>query len=155
MRKTYRALFFESLSFHMGKILGLDVGDKTIGVALSDELHWTAQGLTTLQRTGKKQDVPAIVRLVETHKVERIVIGFPKNMNNTLGEQAENVLKFSKLLEAHLSNVTVTLWDERLTTSAAEKVLLQANVSRKKRKNVVNILAAVLILQTYLDAQSR
>ena len=139
----------------MGKILGLDVGDKTIGVALSDELQWTAQGLTTLQRTGKKQDVPAIVRLVETHKVERIVIGFPKHMNNTLGEQAENVLKFSKLLEAHLSTVTVTLWDERLTTSVAEKVLLQANVSRKKRKNVINTLAAVLILQTYLDAQSR
>ena len=139
----------------MRKILGLDVGDKTIGVALSDELQWTAQGLTTLKRAGKKQDIPAIVRLVEIHNIERIVIGFPKNMNNTLGEQAENVLKFSKLLEAHLSNVTVTLWDERLTTSAAEKVLLQANVSRKKRKNVVNILAAVLILQTYLDAQSR
>jgi putative Holliday junction resolvase len=138
----------------MGKILGLDVGDKTIGVALSDELQWTAQGLTTLKRAGRKKDIPAIVRLVETHDIERIVIGFPKNLNNTLGEQAEKVLKFSKLLEAQLTAVKVTLWDERLTTSAAEKVLLQANVSRKKRKNVINTLAAVLILQTFLDAQS-
>jgi putative Holliday junction resolvase len=138
----------------MGKILGLDVGDKTIGVALSDELQWTAQGLTTLKRAGKKQDIPAIVHLVETHDIERIVIGFPKNMNNTLGAQAEKVLKFSKLLEAHLSAVAVTLWDERLTTSAAKKVLLQANISRKKRKNVIDTLAAVLILQTYLDTQS-
>ena len=139
---------------YMGKILGLDVGDKTIGVAISDELKWTAQGLMTLKREGKKKDIPSILHLVETHNIEKIVIGLPKNMNNTLGEQAEKVLKFSKILETRLTAVSVILWDERLTTSAADKVLLQANVSRKKRKHVINTLSAVLILQTYLDAQS-
>lgn len=138
----------------MGKLLGLDVGDKTIGIAVSDELKWTAQGLMTLKREGKKKDIPAILDLVETHAIAEIVIGLPKNMNNTLGEQAEKVIRFSKFLEGRLRNVKITLWDERLTTSAADKVLIKADVSRRKRKKVVNTLAAVLILQGYLDAQS-
>ncbi len=138
----------------MGKILGLDVGDKTIGVAVSDELKWTAQGLMTLTREGQKKDIPIIVDLVQAHDVEEIVIGFPKNMNNTLGEQAEKVLKFSRRLKAGLDRVKVTLWDERLTTVAARKVLIEADVSRKKRKKVINTLAAVLILQGYLDAHT-
>ncbi len=138
----------------MGRILGLDVGDKTIGIALSDELKWTAQGLMTLKRAGKKTDIPAIVELVQFHEVEEVVIGLPKNMNNTLGEQAEKVLKFSKLLKATLQDIPITHWDERLTTSAADNVLLEADVSRKKRKKVINTLAAVLILQGYLDSRS-
>jgi putative Holliday junction resolvase len=138
----------------MGKILGLDVGDKTIGVAVSDELKWTAQGLMTLKREGKKKDFPAILQLVEEHEIEEIVIGLPKNMNNTMGEQAEKVQKFSRQLDGRLPDVKIILWDERLTTSAANRVLLQADVSRKKRKKVVDTLAAVFILQNYLDAQS-
>ncbi len=138
----------------MGKLLGLDVGDKTIGIAVSDELKWTAQGLMTLKRVGEKKDIAAILELVEAHDIEEIVIGLPKNMNNTLGEQAEKVLKFTKRLEARLPELKITLWDERLTTSAADKVLIEADISRKKRKKVVNTLAAVLILQGNLDLRS-
>ncbi len=138
----------------MGRILGLDVGDKTIGMALSDELRWTAQGVMTLKREGRKKDIPAIVEFVTTHEVEEVVLGFPKNMNNTIGERAEKVLKFSRQLEAQLPKIKITLWDERLTTVAANNVLLEADVSRKKRKSVVDTLAAVLILQGYLDAHS-
>lgn len=137
----------------MGRILGLDVGDKRIGVALSDELKWTAQTLTTIQREGKKKDIPAILQLLEEHDVEEIVIGLPKNMNDTLGEQAEKVLKFSKQLETRVTGIKVTLWDERLTTTAAERMLVKADVSRKKRKKVVDTIAAVFILQSYLDAR--
>ena len=138
----------------MGRILGLDVGDKTIGIALSDELHWTAQGVMTLKREGRKKDIPALVQFVTTHDVEEIVLGFPKNMNNTIGERAEKVLKFSRRLEAQLPNIKISLWDERLTTVAANHALLEADVSRKKRKEVIDTVAAVLILQGYLDAHS-
>ena len=108
----------------------------------------------TLKREGKKKDISTVLELVEIHEIEEIVIGLPKNMNNTIGEQAEKVLTFSKILESRLNSVKVTLWDERLTTAAAERMLIRADVSRKKRKNVVNTLAAVLILQGYLDAKS-
>ena len=138
----------------MGRILGLDVGDKTIGIALSDELHWTAQGVMTLKREGRKKDIPALVQFVMTHDVEEIVLGFPKNMNDTIGERAEKVLKFSRRLEAQLPNIKISLWDERLTTVAANQALLEADVSRKKRKEVIDTVAAVLILQGYLDAHS-
>ena len=137
----------------MGRILGLDVGDKRIGVALSDELKWTAQALMTLQREGKKKDIPVILDLLEVHEIEEIVIGLPKNMNDTLGEQAEKVLKFSRQLENRAAGIKVTLWDERLTTTAAERMLVKADVSRKKRKKVVDTIAAVFILQSYLDAR--
>ncbi|PIE35568.1 Holliday junction resolvase RuvX [candidate division KSB3 bacterium] len=139
----------------MGKILGLDVGDKTIGIALSDELKWTAQGLMTLRRQGKKKDFPALLKVIDDHDVETVVIGLPKNMDNSLGEQAEKALKFSRMLEGRLTkSVNVELWDERLTTSAAERTLLEGNVSRKKRKGVIDTLAAAFILQGYLDAHS-
>jgi putative Holliday junction resolvase len=138
----------------MGRILGLDVGDKTIGIAVSDELGWTAQGVTTLKRENKKKDIEAIARLVKTYSAEKVVVGFPKNMNNSLGEQAEKVLKFAKSLERQLDKIPITLWDERLSTSMANNVLISADLSRKKRKRVVNTLAAVVILQGYLDAQS-
>ncbi len=138
----------------MGRILGLDVGDKTIGIALSDELRWTAQGVMTLKREGRKKDIPAIVEFVNAHEVEEVVLGFPKNMNNTIGERAEKVLKFSRQLEAQLPKTKIILWDERLTTVAANNALLEADVSRKKRKQVVDTIAAALILQGYLDAHS-
>jgi putative Holliday junction resolvase len=138
----------------MGRILGLDVGDKTIGVAVSDELRWTAQGVTTLKREHEKKDITAIVQLVETYAAEEIVIGLPKNMNNSLSAQAEKTIKFAKSLESQLNTIKITLWDERLSTSEVNRVLISADLSRKKRKRVVNTLAAVVILQGYLDAQT-
>ena len=138
----------------MGRILGLDVGEKTIGMALSDELKWTAQGVMTMRREGRKKDIPALLEFVAAHDVEEIVIGLPKNMNDTIGEQAESVMKFAKRLEAQLPRMKIALWDERLTTVAANHLLLEADVSRKKRKQVVDTLAAALILQGYLDARA-
>ena len=140
----------------MGRILGLDVGDKTIGIAISDELKWTAQALKTLYREGKKTDLPAIIDLARQNDVEEIVIGLPKNMDNSIGEQAEKAIKFSRQLEGRLSGsgVKVTLWDERLSTAAAERTLISADVTRKKRKKVVDTIAAVFILQGYLDSLS-
>lgn len=136
----------------MGRILGLDVGEKTIGVAVSDELGWTAQGLMTLKRENAQQDFAALNKLVETYEVEKVVVGLPKNMNNTIGEQAEKVIKFAKTLERKFPQIPVTFWDERLSTVAADNVLISADLSRKKRKRVINTLAAVFILQGYLDA---
>ena len=144
----------EPIFYFMGRILGLDVGDKTIGVAVSDELGWTAQGVTTLKRENTKKDIEAIAQLVETYTAEKAVVGLPKNMNNSLGEQAQKVLKFAKSLEVQLNEVSVILWDERLSTSMANNVLISADLSRKKRKRVINTLAAVVILQGYLDAQA-
>ena len=138
----------------MGRILGLDVGEKTIGIAVSDELHWTAQGVMTLKREGKKKDFPALLDIVEQYDVEEIVIGLPKNMDDTVGAQAEKTLKFSRMLAGRLPSIKMTLWDERLSTSTADRVLVEADVSRKKRKNVINTLAAVVILQACLDARS-
>jgi putative Holliday junction resolvase len=136
----------------MGRILGLDVGEKTIGVAVSDELGWTAQGLMTLKRENAQQDFAALNKLVETYEVEKVVVGLPKNMNNSIGAQAEKVIKFAKTLERKFPQIPVTFWDERLSTVAADNVLISADLSRKKRKRVINTLAAVFILQGYLDA---
>jgi putative Holliday junction resolvase len=140
--------------FKMGRILGLDVGDKTIGVAVSDELRWTAQAVTTLQRTSLKKDLMAIAQFIETYTAEAIVVGLPKNMDNSLGEQAQKTMHFAKSLETHFHAVKITLWDERLSTSEATRVLINADLSRKKRKQVVNTVAAVVILQGYLDAHA-
>ena len=138
----------------MGRILGLDVGDKTIGIAVSDELGWTAQGIKTLQRQGKKHDLTAIAELAESYAVTEVIVGLPKHLNNTLGEQAEAVLKFARSLEGRLHPIPISLWDERLSTSTAERILVDADMSRKKRKRVINTLAAVVILQNYLDTKS-
>lgn len=133
--------------------MGLDVGEKTIGVALSDPLGWTAQGLTTIRRRGKlEEDLEALLRLAKEYHVERVVVGLPRNMNGTLGPQARKVLDFIQALEERLK-LPVVPWDERLTTSAAEKVLITADLSRRRRKSVLDRLAAVLILQSYLDCQ--
>ena len=136
------------------RILGLDIGSKTIGVAVSDELCLIAQGVTTLKRKGLDHDISELRKLIEEREVEKIVIGLPKNMNNTLGPAAEMVLSFIEELNKH-SAIPVITWDERLSTVAAEKILLEADMSRKKRKRVIDKVAAMLILQGYLDSQVR
>ena len=137
------------------RILGLDYGTKTTGVAVSDPMGWTAQGLEIIRRQEDEQikaTLNRIAQLCETYKVEKIVLGLPKNMNNTLGERGEKTLLFKEKLEARLK-LPVETWDERLSTVAAESVLLEADMSRKKRKNVIDKLAATIILQNYLDAK--
>lgn len=138
------------------RILGLDFGTKTTGVAVSDPFGWTAQGVEIIRRQEDehlKATINRIAALCEEYKVEKIVLGFPKNMNNTIGERGEKTLLFKEKLEARLKLPVVT-WDERLSTVAAENVLLEADMSRKKRKNVIDKLAATIILQNYLDANA-
>jgi len=132
------------------RVLGLDVGEKRIGIAISDPLGWTAQSLKTLERRNIKSDIEEIIKIIEQHKVEKLVVGLPKNMNGTIGESGQKVMNFcNKLLEK--INIEIIYEDERLTTMAAEKILIDADISRKKRKGIVDALAATFILQTYLD----
>jgi len=135
----------------MGRILGLDVGDKTIGVAVSDELGLLAHGVTTLKRQGKKTDLPALANFVTQYEIAEIVVGLPLNMDESLGEQAQKTVNFAKRLEAHFPRVKITFWDERLTTVVAHELMLEANLRRKKRKNIIDTAAAIVILQSYLD----
>ena len=132
------------------RILGLDMGSKTIGVALSDPLGWTAQGITTIRRTKKEQDLEEVHKICKEYNVETIVIGLPKNMNGTIGEAGEKALEFAELLKEK-TELPIEMWDERLTTVIATNNLIFGDVSRKKRKQVVDKMAAVEILQGYLD----
>jgi putative Holliday junction resolvase len=136
------------------RILGLDVGSKTIGVAVSDELNLIAQGVTTLKRQGLRLDIKDLLRMIEELKVEKVVVGLPKNMNGSLGPSAKMVLSLVEELKKFVDLPIIT-WDERLSTVAAQKALLEADVSRKKRKQVIDKVAALLILQGYLDSQTR
>lgn len=138
----------------MSRIMGLDVGDKTIGVALSDPLGWTAQGLETIQRVGIKKDLQRLGEIIEEYNVNRIVVGLPKNMNGSIGFQGKKVLQFNKRLGKRFNDIAIIQWDERMTTIAAERTLISADVSRKKRKKVIDKIAAVYILQGYLDSIS-
>ena len=133
-----------------GRIMCLDIGDKTIGVAVSDLMGMTAQGIKTIKRTSKKNDIEEIKQIIKEKQVNLIVSGLPKNMNGTVGPQGEKVQKFCELIKEE-TGLEIEFWDERLTTVAAEKTLITADVSRKKRKNVIDMMAAVLILQGYLD----
>jgi len=133
-----------------GRIMGLDIGDNTIGVAVSDLMGMTAQGVTTIRRESKKKDIEAIKNVIKEHNVNMIVSGLPKNMNGTVGPQAEKVKKFCELIREE-TGLEIDFWDERLTTVSAEKMLISGDVSRKNRKKVIDKLAAVLILQGYLD----
>lgn len=133
------------------RILGLDIGSKTIGVALSDEMGWTAQGLEVIRRKGVENDLRRLAEIIAANMVQKVVAGLPKNMNGTLGPQAKDVQEFMALL-AERFNIPVDTWDERLTTVAAERVLIEANMSRAKRKKVIDKMAAVMILQGYLNA---
>lgn len=134
------------------RIMGLDVGSKTVGVAISDPLGWTAQGVETIQidENRKQFGYDRVKELVLEYEVEKDVVGLPKNMNNTIGPRAESSKIYAEVLESRIG-LPVVLWDERLTTSAAERTLIEADVSRKKRKEVIDKLAAVMILQSYLD----
>ena len=133
-----------------GRIMGLDIGDKTIGVAVSDLMGLTAQGVTTIKRVGKKKDIEAIKQIIAEKQVNKIVSGLPKNMNGTVGQQGEKVQKFCELLKEE-TNLPIEFWDERLSTVAAERSLIEGNVRRENRKKVIDMLAAVIILQGYLD----
>ncbi|HAZ3965215.1 TPA: Holliday junction resolvase RuvX [Listeria monocytogenes] len=134
------------------RIMGLDVGSKTVGVAISDPLGWTAQGVETIQidENRKQFGYDRVKELVLEYEVEKVVVGLPKNMNNSIGPRAESSKIYAEVLESRIG-LPVVLWDERLTTSAAERTLIEADVSRKKRKEVIDKLAAVMILQSYLD----
>ncbi|SFD56732.1 putative holliday junction resolvase [Lentibacillus persicus] len=134
------------------KIVGLDVGSKTIGVAVSDLLGMTAQGITTIKwdEAEVSSADEQLKQIIEEHAVGKAVIGLPKHMNGSIGERGEASMTYAEHVEK-VHNIPVILWDERLTTAAAERVLLEADMSRKKRKKVIDKMAAVMILQTYLD----
>ena len=141
-------------------MIGLDVGDRRIGVAAADGLGLTAQGLPTIERGKPNEDLDCLIRLIAERNATGLVVGMPKNMNGSIGPQGEKVRLFveallSRMAEKGLSPPSVTYWDERLTTVAANRTLLEADLSRKKRKGAVDRLAAVFILQGYLDRESR
>ncbi|HET7658121.1 MAG TPA: Holliday junction resolvase RuvX [Bacillales bacterium] len=134
------------------RIIGLDVGTKTIGVAVSDEMGWTAQGIETIPRRAgdAKSGIDRLRELVNEYQPEKIVVGLPKNMDGSIGPSGEACQQFANRI-GKLFGIPIVMWDERLTTMAAQKVLISADMSRKKRKKVVDKLAASLILQGFLD----
>lgn len=134
------------------RILALDYGTKRIGVALSDELRWTAQPLETFERRTLDRDVTHIASLVNTHEVGQVVLGFPLQLDGREGPAVQAMREFAVRLEQGLS-VPLVLWDERLTTKAAEDLLIAADVSRKKRKGAVDRVAAAILLQSYLASR--
>lgn len=138
------------------RILGLDFGSRTTGVAVSDPLGITAQGVETITRKDEnklRQTCARIEELIREYEIETIILGYPKNMNNTEGERVEKTLAFKEMLERR-TGLPVILWDERLTTAAAEQILIESGVRRENRKSVIDKIAAALILQGYLDLQS-
>ena len=135
------------------RLMGLDYGSKTVGVAVSDPLGLTAQGVETVWRKQEnklRQTLARIEELISEYQVERIVLGYPKNMNNTIGERAVKSLEFKEKLEKR-TGLPVVMWDERLTTAEAERTLMETGVRRENRKQYLDQMAAVLILQGYLD----
>ena len=134
------------------RILALDVGDVRIGVAVSDPLRVIARGLASITRANTKEDVKAINDLANQHEVVEIVVGLPKMMDGEIGIQAQKVLDFVESLKTEIE-VPIVMWDERLTTVSANRVLIEADMSRRKRKKVVDKVAAVIILQGYLDSR--
>ncbi|HYF82797.1 MAG TPA: Holliday junction resolvase RuvX [Clostridia bacterium] len=133
------------------RIMGLDLGDATIGVAASDELGMMAHGITTIRRKSINYDIDSLKNIICEKNIKRIVIGLPKNMNNTIGPRGEKTIEFVQILKENFPGMEIDMWDERLTTCAAERTLIEADVRRKDRKKVIDKLAAVLILQGYLD----
>ena len=140
------------------RIVGLDVGSKTVGVAMSDLLGWTAQGLETIRIDEEAGDFgfDRLLELLDQHQVKKVVIGLPKNMNNTIGPRAQASQRYGQKLLDIRPDLLIAYQDERLTTSQAERMLVsEGNVSRSKRKKVIDKLAAVIFLQNYLDANSK
>ena len=137
------------------RVMGLDFGSKTVGVAVCDSLLLTAQGVEIIRRTSEnklRQTVARIEALIQEYEVGTIVLGFPKHMNNTIGDRAEKSLAFKEMLERR-TGLPVVMWDERLTTVEANRTLIEGNVRREHRKQYVDKLAAVYILQGYLDCE--
>lgn len=135
------------------RFMGLDVGDRRIGVAVSDELGMFAQGIEVIERRDIPQDMEKIRLLLDEYRISELVVGIPWMLNGTLGIQGEKVMTFVESLKEFL-DVPIALWDERLSSRAAEQVLLEANMRRDKRKKVIDRLAAAIILQNYMDSRS-
>lgn len=139
------------------RVMGLDYGSKTVGVALSDPLFLTAQGLEIVRREREdklRQTLSRLESIIEEYEVERIVLGYPKNMNNTEGVRCEKTKAFQEMLEKR-TGLPVVLWDERLTTVEADRTMIEGGIRRENRKEYVDKLAAVFILQSYLDKENR
>ena len=140
----------------MMRIMGLDYGSKTIGVAISDPLGLTAQGIEIIRREDEnklRKSLRRIEELISEYQVEEIVLGFPKNMNNTIGDRAQKSLELKEMLERRCG-LPVIMWDERLTTVEANRTLMESSVRRENRSKYVDMIAAVFILQGYLDAKA-
>lgn len=136
------------------RIMALDLGTRTIGVAVSDVTGLIANGIETVRRTSPERDFSRLEQLVAQWKIGEIVLGYPKNMNGTIGERAKVSEQFAEELKNRFPGISVVLWDERLSTVAAERVLIDADLQRKKRRKVIDMMAAVVILQNYLDSRS-
>lgn len=132
--------------------MSLDVGTRTIGIAVSDLMGLIANGVETIHRTSEERDYQRLAELIAEHEVDTLVVGYPKNMNGTVGERAQACAAMAEELRKRFPTLEVVLWDERLSTVAAEKVLVEADLRRKKRKQVIDMMAAVVILQNYLDS---
>lgn len=135
------------------RIMGLDIGDKTIGVAVSDAFGWTAQGVKVIRRQDLEDDIRELEEVIKNYEVTELVVGLPKNMNGTIGERAQKVLELVEVLKEALQ-LPIHMWDERLSTVEAEKHLIAADVSRAKRKKVIDKMAACIILQGYLSSRN-
>ncbi len=138
------------------RIMGLDYGSKTMGIAISDPLLITAQGIEIIRRekeTKLRKTLARIEELITEYEVTEIVLGFPKNMNDTVGERGEKSLELKEMLERR-TGLPVTMWDERLTTVAADKAMMEAGIRRENRKDYVDQIAATFILQGYLDSKA-
>ncbi len=132
------------------RLMGLDLGDKTIGIAISDALGITAQGKGVIQRTNLEKDLQDLYFYIKKYDVEEIIVGMPRNMNGTYGIRAEKTRNFVEFLRDNLE-IEIKVWDERLSTVEAEKILIKGDVSRSKRKKVIDKMAASIILKSYLD----
>ena len=139
----------------MMRIMGLDLGESRIGVALSDELLLTAQGLCVINSRGIANDLDQVLQLIEQHAVTHLVLGLPRNMDGSSGPMVDKVKEFGRQLSARKPEVVLEYWDERLTTTAAQRVLVEADMSRSRRRKVVDKVAAGLILQGYMDLRAR
>lgn len=135
------------------RVMSLDVGTRTIGIAVSDLLGMIAGGVETIRRTSEEKDFERLAQLIKEQEATTLVVGYPKNMNGTIGERAQMCEEFAAKLRERFPGVEVVLWDERLSTVAAEKVLVDADMRRKKRRQVIDMMAAVVILQNYLDSR--
>ena len=138
----------------MKRILGIDYGDSRIGIAVSDPMGWTAQAVETIKwQYHMEAPLKRIVALIGQYGCDKVIIGFPRNMNGTVGERGEKTQRFIEQLESRCENLQIIKWDERLTTVAAHRTMKDLNVKTKKKKDIVDQIAAVYILQGYLDSQ--